>query len=320
MTISRRQLVPAITTALVLATTGSFGQPAPKASRLVFIHGRSQQGRNADEIKSEWMGALAEGAEKAGLRVPAGVDVQLPFYGDKLDGFARAWDVPLAQDIGSRGNPEDREFLEFQADIAEQLRQGAGIGDEQVEQELGPGPRERGPLNWNWVQAILRALDRYAPGTSSSTIETFTRDVFLYTRRAGVRDEIDRIVAASITEEPTVIVGHSLGSVVAYNILRTDRRRLQVPMFATVGSPLGIRTIRDQFAPVRYPQPPVQSWYNAFDRRDTVALFPLDGTNFPVRPAVVNNGDIRNQTENRHGIVGYLNDADVARHVLASLA
>lgn len=219
MTINRRGFtLSGIAAAMSGARTGP-ALAGDKASRLVFIHGRSQQGRTAVEIKSEWMGALREGAGKAGLQVPEAV-VELPFYGDKLDEFARALDIPLAQDIGTRGNPEDTEFLEFQAGVAEDLRKGAGIRDDQIDRELGPGPRERGPLNWNWVQAILRALDRHAPGMSQQAIESFTRDVFLYTRRAGVRDEIDRIVSASIVEEPTVVVGHSLGSVVAYNILR----------------------------------------------------------------------------------------------------
>jgi hypothetical protein len=41
---------------------------------------------------------------------------------------------------------------------------------------------------------------------SQTALEVFTRDVFLYTTRAGVRDEIDRIVASAMTEQPTVVV------------------------------------------------------------------------------------------------------------------
>ena len=97
------------------------------------------------------------------------------------------------------------------------------------------------------------------------------RDVYLYTTRQGVRDEIDRMVRSEITTEPTVVIGHSLGSVVAYNILRTDPRALRVPLYVTLGSPLAIRAIRDELRPLRFPQT-VQTWYNAFDARDVVAL------------------------------------------------
>jgi hypothetical protein len=89
-------------------------------------------------------------------------------------------------------------------------------------------------------------------------------------------------------------------------------------MFVTVGSLLGDRNVRDPFRPLKYP--PVGQWYNAFDPRDVVALYPLDATNFPVTPDVVNNGSVTNQTDNRHGISGYLNDKDVARQIVSVLA
>ncbi|TMG89654.1 MAG: hypothetical protein E6H76_06410 [Betaproteobacteria bacterium] len=153
---------------------------------------------------------------------------------------------------------------------------------------------------------------------NQKTLEIFTRDVFLYTTRAGVRDEIDQIVAGKLTEQPTVVVSHSLGTVVAYSVLRTDRRSLRVPLFVTVGSPLAVRAVRDQFRPLRSPSS-VDAWYNAFDTRDVVALYPLDADNFPVRPAIENNSTVRNHTENRHGIVGYLDNPDVAKRILNAL-
>jgi hypothetical protein len=107
--------------------------------------------------------------------------------------------------------------------------------------------------------------------------------------------------------------------VVAYNVLRTERRALQVPLFVTVGSPLGVRAIRDQLVPLRYPRP-AAAWYNAYDPRDVVALYPLDSRNFPVTPSVQNAGRVNNRTSNRHGIVGYLDDPDVAKRVLDALA
>ena len=139
-------------------------------------------------------------------------------------------------------------------------------------------------------------LDKHGGGISSAALERFSRDVFLYTTRADVREEIDRIVANSLTEEPTVIVGHSLGSVVAYSVLRSDRRSLRIPLYLTVGCPLGIRAIRDQFRPLRYPLP-VKEWFNAFDTRDIVALHPLDRVNFPVTPEIENYAAVKNSTK-----------------------
>jgi hypothetical protein len=67
------------------------------------------------------------------------------------------------------------------------------------------------------------------------------------------------------------------------------------------------------------PEPSVQVWNNAFDSRDIVALNPLDRANFPVQPEIRNYGDIKNHTNNRHGIDGYLDDPIVAGWVLDAL-
>ena len=54
-------------------------------------------------------------------------------------------------------------------------------------------------------------------------------------------------------------------------------------------------------------------------RSDVVALYPLDADNFPVRPAIENNPTVKNHTDNRHGIVGYLDNPDVAKRILNAL-
>jgi hypothetical protein len=288
-----------------------------KVRRLLLVHGRSQQGRDPAAVKSEWVTALRKGAQAAGLTLPPDLTVELPFYGDLLDRFTRDANIPLASEVGTRGAQND-EFLVFQAEFAEAIRQKAGVTDAQVDEAYGQNPRQRGPLNWEWVQAILRAVDTHAGGIGSSTLETFTRDVFLYSTRAGVRDEIDRVVSAALTTDPTVVVGHSLGSLVAYSVLTRDTRALDVPGFITVGSPLGVRSVRDPFRPLKYPK--VRSWYNAFDPRDVVALYPLDASNFPVVPAIENNAGVMNGTDNRLGISGYRNARAVARLILDCVA
>jgi pimeloyl-ACP methyl ester carboxylesterase len=291
---------------------------AATSPRLVFVHGRGQQGLHPDQLKSEWLDALRQGAQRSGRLFPAEVDVAFPYYGDILESFARAFEIPLTTDIQTKGSQVNDEFLAFQAELAEALRQRAGVTDAQVDAEYGSNPKPRGPLNWEWVQAILRAIDRYGGGISQAALETFTRDVFLYTTRAGVRDEIDRIVRGALTEDPTIVVGHSLGSVVAYNVLRSGPRTLRVPLFITVGCPLGLRAVRNQLRPLRSPSP-VKAWYNAFDTRDIVALYPLDATNFPVTPAIENYNLVKNHTDNRHGIAGYLDDPEVAKRILTAL-
>jgi hypothetical protein len=315
---NRRELLTIAGAGLAASILSGAKAADPHPVRLVLVHGRSQQGLNPVELQWIWMETLRRGAAKINRTLPEGLDVAFPYYGDKLDELARQFDIPLTNDIQAKGSPVDEDFLKFQAAFAEAMRSGAGITDAQVQQEFGTNTTERGPQNWAWVQAIIRAIDRYAGGVSQSGIESLMRDVYLYTTRAGVRDEIDRIVGPALNETPCVVIGHSLGSVVAYNVLRTDRRALKVQAYITVGSPLAVRAVRDQLRPIGFPAP-VKAWYNAFDPKDIVALYPLDARNFPVNPAVENYGSVRNATDNRHGIIGYLDDADVAKHVLNAL-
>ncbi len=315
---NRRQVIAGLSAMTLAGFVGTPRAQPVRASRLLLVHGRAQEGKDPVKLQQEWVAALNRGAAKFGSALAPRVEVAFPFYGDLLDAYAREMDIPLTSQVQARGEQND-EFLKFQYEVADSVRQAAGIPEEKVNAEFDGPVQERGPLNWKWVQAVLRAIDKNARGMNQASLELFTRDVFLYVTRAGVRDSIDRLVAAKLTEEPTVVVGHSLGSVVTYSVLVNDRRALQVPLYVTVGSPLGVRAIRDRLRPIRYPQPAVSSWYNAFDPRDVVALYPLDSANFPVTPAIENKNDVDNYTDNRHGIVAYLDDRAVAQRILSGL-
>jgi hypothetical protein len=307
--------------AICAATIGPLAEPVfaeKKTRKLLLIHGRGQQNLDSNQLKKNWINALTRGLAAKGKALSPDVDVAFPYYGDVLDHFTTAANIPLTSEVQARGSQDD-DFLRFQADVAEELRTRAGITNAQIDAEYGNDPEPHGPLNWKWVQAILRAIDKNGHGMNQRAIEVFTRDVYLYSTRSGVRDAIDAIVTKKLSEEPTVVVGHSLGTVVAYSILTRDTRPIKVPLLVTVGSPLGVRAVRDQFIPVHSP-PSVKSWYNAYDPRDVVALYPLDQSSFPVTPPIDNFGKVKNHTDNRHGIDGYLDDPDVAGKIASQLA
>ena len=116
----------------------------------------------------------------------------------------------------------------------------SGITDAEIQANYAGLPQEKGPLNWEWIQAILRALDRTPLGDRS--IDRFTRDVYVYLTYKAVRNAIDEIVHSVFTADgPYVVVGHSLGSVVGYNVLSKLATTKLVRAYITVGSPLGIK-------------------------------------------------------------------------------
>jgi pimeloyl-ACP methyl ester carboxylesterase len=210
----------------------------------------------------------------------------------------------------------DPGFDAFLRQALSEIGAGAGIGSEDIEARLDPAaPRKTGPQNWWWVRTLARAIDDRLTPMADFTIEAFLRDVYCYLRKPEVAKAIDAIVDAELRDAPTVVIGHSLGSVVAYRLLQ--RRRALRPLgFVTLGSPLGLRAIAGALG---VPENPVgrDGWFNAYDPRDIVALNPLDDAHFPAVPGVVNHGGVDNPTANRHGIVGYLDDMQVARQVAA---
>ena len=226
-----------------------------------------------------------------------------------------------------RGDGIDYEERRFISAVLEEVGKRRGITSEQLVEISGPQILDRGVLNWAWVQALLSALDRHVPYASGATIALFTHDVYQYLKNSSVREAIDEGVAAAFDQSvEAVVVGHSLGTVVAYNLLRMQGHltNWKVPLFVTLGSPLGVREIQRTlraFAPVRCPQC-VSDWFNALDARDVVALYELTAQSFPLNPAspAINDyAGVRNTTDNRHGIAGYLNDEVVAKRIYQAL-
>ena len=297
---------------------------------LVLVHGRSQQHKEPISLKKAWLDALGEGLAKSSVTLPIAEEaVRLPYYGDTLIGLMEGKSAEEAAKVIVRGTQEDADEEAFFRSVLEEVRQQAGVTDADIAAIGGQDVLLKGPRNWEWLQTIVEALDRRAPGASGTSIALFTRDVYVYLKNTAIRNIIEQGISNAIRPGvETVVVAHSLGTVIAYNLLRREgaARGWRVPLLVTVGSPLAVQAIRKHLrgfaAPMQCPEC-VDSWFNAFDTRDIVPLYPLDPRNFPLDPelpAVENYADVRNKTDNRHGIAGYLDDKEVARRIYDVLA
>jgi hypothetical protein len=280
--------------------------------QLVLVHGRSPHRKDAAALKAEWLDALHSGLAAAGLTLPIPEsEVRFPYYGDALTNGSAG---PLSEIIVRESDAQRAAFLRT---VLLEVARECGICDADIAAEVGPGVAEP---DREWFRALLRLLDRSTlAGTAS--IALFIDDVHRYLTHVGVRDVIDSEVRAAVTPGvETVVVGHSLGSVVTYLLLRQEGAALgwHVPLYVTVGSPLGVGAIRERLAPIAHPTCATR-WFNAADRRDAVALHPLDATHFAVEPAIENKTDVDNTTPDRHGIRGYLTDPAVACRIHRAL-
>ena len=106
---------------------------------------------------------------------------------------------------------------------------------------------EKGPLNWPWVRATLQAIDRFIPDSSRSDDRpVHSRRLRLSHQPPGIRQVLEDGISEAMTPGvETVVVSHSLGTVVAYNLFRREGhlRNWKVPLFVTVGSPLAVTAI-----------------------------------------------------------------------------
>lgn len=113
-------------------------------------------------------------------------------------------------------------------------------------------------------------------------------------------------------DKPIVLIAHSQGTLIAYDVLRQlngrtpSGRKLQIPLFVTLGSPLGIDEVQRKLTqPLQVPAG-VEAWANFADPLDPVALDKgLEGEfagNVAIHDHLVRNP----VTGNPHSSVGYL--------------
>jgi subtilisin family serine protease len=109
----------------------------------------------------------------------------------------------------------------------------------------------------------------------------FLSDVHDFLYDAELRAHMEQVLMDRLAAGggPFVVVAHSQGSMIAYDVLRRlDAAQFQVPLFVTIGSPLGLDEVQDELrrwtgAKGKLPFPScVDTWVNVADRLDPVAL------------------------------------------------
>ena len=99
-------------------------------------------------------------------------------------------------------------------------------------------------------------------------------DAYFFTnKKEPIRQRLRQ--ALNAVAGPTVVIAHSLGTVIAYDVLSEPGfAGRTVPLLVTLGSPLGYTEIQDVITkPLRLPAP-VQLWANFADPLDVVAWTP----------------------------------------------
>jgi hypothetical protein len=291
---------------------------------LVLVHGRAQEFKDADTLKKEWIVAWQTGLAKSRLSMPIPLEhIHFPYYGQTLFDLVGGSSAAEAADIIVRGTAGDDAEEQFVRAALQEAAARENITDDDVDAALDDHDSviERGASNWKVTRVLASLLDRRVPGASGSTVALVTSDVYKYLRNPGIGRLIDEGVRKGFSpDHEMVVVAHSLGSVVAYSLLLHAGAAAgwKVRLFVTVGSPLAVTVIKKALTPLERPRV-AADWYNARDPADIVALHPLTPSYFPVKPEVDHTDHVENLTPNRHGIIGYLSDREIAQRIHTAL-
>ena len=289
-------------------------------AQVVCVHGVGQQLKGEDSLARAWAAALRDGMRRARCAeswLPGAGEIRCVFYGD------------VFRSAGRRLALEDpwltaTDATEFDRELLAAWWRGAADSDPQV---VDPDARslERTP---GGVQAALRALSGSAffAGLADRVMLFDLQQVRRYMTEPQVRRAaLDRVTAV-VGGDTRVLVGHSLGSVIAYEAL-CAHPEWPVRALVTLGSPLGIRNlIFDRLLPAPVPAASggvrggwpsgIRSWVNVADAGDVVALVkdlrPLFGDR--VTCYLVHNGS------HAHDVRPYLTAAETGAAIAAGLA
>ncbi|MFD3459140.1 hypothetical protein ACFWVM_05475 [Nocardia fluminea] len=323
------------------------------STTLLFIHGRSQESddeiaRDPDRLaayvlnmKRKWVGGLAKGLIAAGRSPVDESQVVFPFYGNVFADAIKDFEAgggrrPELEMLDTTPAADEAQLVQTKValllDAANAIHYdsvkelgytdpGVVITEHDVVRELGFGDALKLPI----VRGALQFLSRKT-GAPTLIIERFLDDVAYYLEMAEMRERVLGIVERDLQARlgsggDIVIVGHSLGSVLAYDLLTRLPATYNVRQLVTAGSPLGFPIVQKNLlgkVAGRRPVVPAiiaarsAAWLNAYDVLDIVALVhPLAGSFDESLAGQLADERTFNPT-GPHSIEDYLADPDIA--------
>jgi hypothetical protein len=268
------------------------------------IHGIGHQYRHRRVTKAAWEQALADGLYDSHLPGLRDGDVDVVYYGNcfRTAGAKGAEGIDEYDDIPPVGPGNVAEV--FEADLVAAIAAGLEVPEDT--KVYLPGPAQRLA---RWVQG-----GRFVPGAAPKVIFWLVKQVGRYFADEAVRECVQERVERSVTDDTMVLVGHSLGSVVAYEAL-CRHPEWKIDTLLTLGSPLGFREVGARLRPpvVNYHghRPGVRKWVNVAAAEDAVAIVKELGPIF----GDVDDRPVHNGRRHAHDVARYLTSPEACNAI-----
>ncbi|MGW2179883.1 hypothetical protein ACWCXX_17625 [Streptomyces sp. NPDC001732] len=287
-------------------------------AELVMVHGIGPEDETEEQLRADWVRALARTLRDNGHRERAdriedgSTTVAMAHYRGLFAPYVPQddWDVPFPEQMALTSETVGENIMDNihrhasdPADSAEAARELTGL-----RAEVGP---EQGP--YAPVRLVVAMLGRLGPVARSGFAALSSTGVFhlgqvaAYLDDESIRERAIESVLSRVTADTRAVVAHSLGTVVAYEALhRLDR---PLPLLVTFGSPLGLRSIireRLRPRPLRTPDH-IERWVNVADRDDYIVSTLRLRTLFPDTDDVLERTRlVKNANSDPHAAVEYL--------------
>ncbi len=291
--------------------------------KIVFIHGMNQQNLDAIALKQQWLEILALGFKNLNSYIDLStLNLEFPFYADILEQHCLKNALNLgtltlnqpAQVFSPHPKPHLLDLKNtnitpfiphFLTDKNLSFRSKIYLLSQMAKDHL--------------LKDFIMMLN-YFPKMHESLMHTFIVEAYLYLSNPQFMTEVNaRICMCLKDEEAYVIVAHSLGSVVAYNILRQQPKHFRLKCFITLGSPLAFHVIQSKIPPpIIRPVCLDGPWYNFYSPDDFISCFALEDPPFQFDPPIINHA-IRTFIVDPHEITGYLQHPAVIQRIVESL-
>ena len=250
--------------------------------KIVGVHGIAHTHLTAPEIEREWLPAIQGGLEEAGFPRISPDEFGIAAYGAVFrPAGTRSGMFPRLTAADFQDEREEAMLLAWWQEAAKlsQINRSKAdpLGEDLTIQS--PDFEGRGWRTPRIVQDALRQLakSRYFRKLGGERAVLFLlKQVREYLHNAEMKQAIQQRVLEKVTPDTKVIIGHSLGSVVAYECL-CAHPEWNVETLITLGSPLGMSPIVfESLTPVpesgKGGYPNVKRWINVADSGDIVAL------------------------------------------------
>ncbi|MEQ1322597.1 hypothetical protein [Acinetobacter soli] len=290
--------------------------------KIVFVHGAQQQKMDAPQLQDYWLNIFQLGLNHSAKHIELDtLDISFPYYGDLLFkhmlSFStepinllgdtwQEWHLPFLLPDESQPVDDSQPLISLTSDTDEELSFTSKL---YLFSHLA---KDR------VLKEFVVLLNKF-PKLHESVIQKLIIEAYLYLASPDFMQDVHkRIASAFDSDDEYIIVAHSLGTVIAYNLLQ-QLPHIRVQRFITLASPLAFQVIQSKLnMPVERPRSLIGDWHNFYSQEDYLTTFPLDQAPFDFHPPIEN--QLISTFVNRpHEIIGYLQHPSVIERIVEPL-